>query len=339
MENVATRSFAKDRISHLPDCLLHHILSLLDTKQAVCTGILSNRWKNLWKSTLTLDFHQHYKVEEDDNEEDDEAAHQEERNFVSFVERSLLLHLNPKIQKFRLSFKYSDQRYGPCVDAWILFAIARDVQELYIDFFESNDSYKVPSCLFSCEKLVSLRLKKCLVKAPKSVHFTSLTALSIWETHFNGCLLEPILAGCPLLEDLVMVRCFFDVDRRICICSSSPDPSGMKLKRFTMIGCRNSGLKVEAPRLEFLKVAGFAKCWYSLKCGVALKEVDLNLVYFQIGADSAFPAVSISDLRHAKVLKLSSTCIQVSFQLGVYKNSIQIENQSEPICMVCFGSV
>ncbi|AES68930.1 putative F-box domain, leucine-rich repeat domain, L domain-containing protein [Medicago truncatula] len=44
----------EDRLSDLPDSILHHILSLLDTKQAFQTSILSTRWKNLPKHLSTL---------------------------------------------------------------------------------------------------------------------------------------------------------------------------------------------------------------------------------------------------------------------------------------------
>jgi hypothetical protein len=44
----------QDMISDLSDCLLLHILSFLNTKQAVQTCILSKRWINLWKNLPSL---------------------------------------------------------------------------------------------------------------------------------------------------------------------------------------------------------------------------------------------------------------------------------------------
>ena len=45
-----------DRLSDLPDCLIHHILSLIDIKSAVQTCILSQRWNNFWTSLPKLNF-------------------------------------------------------------------------------------------------------------------------------------------------------------------------------------------------------------------------------------------------------------------------------------------
>ncbi|KFK33615.1 hypothetical protein AALP_AA5G036900 [Arabis alpina] len=39
----------EDRISHLPEALLVHILSMLSTKDVVATSALSKQWKSLWK--------------------------------------------------------------------------------------------------------------------------------------------------------------------------------------------------------------------------------------------------------------------------------------------------
>ncbi|KAJ8622380.1 hypothetical protein MRB53_030909 [Persea americana] len=357
MEDFGSESFSEDRISSLPDGLLHHILSLLDTKQAVCTGILSNRWKNLWKSSLILNFHhQHYssntnssnddevkeeqeegdsdsdseiESKEDDydseNEEgdykignenyfyesEDEEEAEEERNFIRFVKRSLALHNNPVIQKFRLSFKYSDRRFGFYVNDWILFAIERNVKELCLDFFHSSPhDYEVPSWLFNCHKLVSLKLKECCIQTPKSVSFSSLTALFISDTEFDECMIQDILVGCPLLEELVLVRCYFELDYELFICSSSPDPSKMMLKRLTMEKCANSGLNVEAPKLEIMKISGSLMGKYSFNNLVSLKEAELDFDSIEKDNHFGFPSLSVIELHSAKVLKLCSMCIQ-----------------------------
>ncbi|CAI0413345.1 unnamed protein product [Linum tenue] len=45
-----------DRLDQLPDHILHHILSFLDTKHSVQTSVLSNRWRSLWKNVTHLNF-------------------------------------------------------------------------------------------------------------------------------------------------------------------------------------------------------------------------------------------------------------------------------------------
>ncbi|CAN1147846.1 F-box/LRR-repeat protein At3g59200, partial [Linum perenne] len=45
-----------NRLSDLPDSILHHILSFLDTKSFVQTCILSRRWRYVWKYVDVLTF-------------------------------------------------------------------------------------------------------------------------------------------------------------------------------------------------------------------------------------------------------------------------------------------
>ncbi|CAN0879620.1 F-box/LRR-repeat protein At3g58930 [Linum grandiflorum] len=45
-----------DGLSDLPDCLLHHILSFVDTKSLIRTSILSQRWISVWKHVHVLNF-------------------------------------------------------------------------------------------------------------------------------------------------------------------------------------------------------------------------------------------------------------------------------------------
>ncbi|CAN6248738.1 unnamed protein product [Urochloa humidicola] len=47
-----------DRLSALPDDLLHAILSSLKSHQVVQTSVLSRKWKSLWRSVPRLDIDQ-----------------------------------------------------------------------------------------------------------------------------------------------------------------------------------------------------------------------------------------------------------------------------------------
>ncbi|KAI3974971.1 hypothetical protein MKX01_005082, partial [Papaver californicum] len=46
----------EDRISDLPESLIHHILSFIDIKYAVQTCVLSKRWSEIWISLQFLNF-------------------------------------------------------------------------------------------------------------------------------------------------------------------------------------------------------------------------------------------------------------------------------------------
>ncbi|XP_058204369.1 uncharacterized protein LOC131318541 isoform X2 [Rhododendron vialii] len=45
-----------DRISQLPEPIIHHILSLLPTEDAVCTNVLSKTWRRIWSTFPVFDF-------------------------------------------------------------------------------------------------------------------------------------------------------------------------------------------------------------------------------------------------------------------------------------------
>jgi hypothetical protein len=46
---------AGDRLSALPDCLIHHIMSFMKSRQVVQTCVLATRWRHLWRSVPSLD--------------------------------------------------------------------------------------------------------------------------------------------------------------------------------------------------------------------------------------------------------------------------------------------
>ncbi|CAN1149319.1 F-box/LRR-repeat protein At3g59200 [Linum perenne] len=46
----------QERLNNLPDSILHHILSFLDTKYVVQTSILLRAWTHVWKHVAALNF-------------------------------------------------------------------------------------------------------------------------------------------------------------------------------------------------------------------------------------------------------------------------------------------
>ncbi|KAI3890384.1 hypothetical protein MKX03_028206 [Papaver bracteatum] len=97
----------EDKISYLPDALIHHIYSFLPDKCVLSACILSKRWKDLSNSAPILDFRKWQTIHE--NVKDYALAVQKIMNFVDTV---LFVHEKPKIQKFLLNVDdcYEDAR-------------------------------------------------------------------------------------------------------------------------------------------------------------------------------------------------------------------------------------
>ncbi|TXG49168.1 hypothetical protein EZV62_025043 [Acer yangbiense] len=53
---ISDQMLVVDRLSRLPDTIIHHVLSLMETKYAVRTCVLSKQWRNHWTNIHSLSF-------------------------------------------------------------------------------------------------------------------------------------------------------------------------------------------------------------------------------------------------------------------------------------------
>ncbi|OVA09208.1 F-box domain [Macleaya cordata] len=174
----------EDRISELPDPILHHILCFLPTKCSVSTSILSKRWRYLWTSIPVLDF----------------------REWRSLSDKLGMLSLHddrPTIQKF---YFYSDDDFDESrVIAWISTLIRHKVEELILSL--EDDIHQFPPCFSTCESLTMLDLEAVTnLKLPFS--FPRLKIL--WLTYIRFVdekLTQQFFSNCPVLEELILTSC------------------------------------------------------------------------------------------------------------------------------------
>ncbi|XP_040374743.1 putative FBD-associated F-box protein At5g56440 [Rosa chinensis] len=138
----------EDRISGLPDAILFHIISFLETRDAVKTFLLSHRWNNVWTYVPNLEVY----VSSPKYDSDEHVGQ------AGFVDRVLLFRNLSNIHKFRL-ICLGIKDYFDRIDAWVCTAIRRNVVELELDLYTTpSNSYtgclKLPTSIFICKTLV-----------------------------------------------------------------------------------------------------------------------------------------------------------------------------------------
>lgn len=175
-----------DTISSLPDVILQQILSLIQTKYAIRTSILSKRWRHVWSETPSLYFDDCYKVDADS------------------VDKTLDLYRARKIMTFQLcATSVVDLPYNE----WIEFAMSRNVENLFLDF--GYLEYNFPDSFFinSSVKQLSLETKFSDLIPRCSVSWKSLKKLSLRCCNLSDESFAKILSGCPILESLTLYSC------------------------------------------------------------------------------------------------------------------------------------
>jgi hypothetical protein len=190
-----------DRISCLPDHIVHHIFSHLPIKDAGRTSVLSRKWRKKWSTQPDLVFDiQCASVAASKNRSIIESK------FLRIIDHVLLLHSGP-INKFKVTdsgYYVFDMNSMADIDRWILHLTGRSIKKLVLDI-QFKQPYKIPSCLFSCQSLYHLQLFCCLVKPPTTFEgLMNLKILDLEKVTVAQDTFENLISGCPLLEKLLM---------------------------------------------------------------------------------------------------------------------------------------
>uniref|UniRef100_A0A0D3FSZ9 F-box domain-containing protein n=1 Tax=Oryza barthii TaxID=65489 RepID=A0A0D3FSZ9_9ORYZ len=208
-----------DRLSALPDCLLHTVMSFLSARQAVQTCVLSRRWRGLWLSMPCLDI---------DGDEYRPAtaggggATITERweRLENFTTSLLFAHNAPFLDRFRLHLPNfqritaTQQHHGRQMERWILRGFRYRPAALEIAARVAAVAFKLPLLGASSAS----RLRDCIFPA--------------WFWTAASC----IRSWCPVLEAMELKACIFE-DLKEIVSST--------IKSLAIVDCR-SGHQTDA---------------------------------------------------------------------------------------------
>ncbi|XP_042513671.1 F-box/LRR-repeat protein At3g58900-like [Macadamia integrifolia] len=210
----------EDRISEMPEQILHSILSFLTLKEATASSILSKRWKDLSSSfvalTSTLNLDVANMIGYDQYDKEFWAKDNQRCEFVRWADKILQLHQHPKVYAFRVQF-YLSQEFAYHLDRWIANAVDKGVQELDLDLDMSHkyplgdNLYNFPCWLFPQYRephIKHLFLNSCILRLPPDFSaFSSLLAFSLENVLISEEDILYIMSNCLLLESLKVRNC------------------------------------------------------------------------------------------------------------------------------------
>lgn len=182
-----------DLISILPQSIIESILTYLPIGDAVRTSCLSRKWRYKWTTLTHLVFDEKCVAQSSD-----QVA--VEKSLVNFITRALFLHQGP-IHKFQVCT--SILQSCPDIDQWILFLSRNGIKEVVLELGEDGEWFRVPWCLFHCEKLTRLDLFRCELDPPPCFKgFPCLKSLNLHQVLVAPEAIESLISSCPLLETL-----------------------------------------------------------------------------------------------------------------------------------------
>ncbi len=226
-----------DRISELPEPILHHILFFMPTKDAARTSVLSKRWKITWYSLPKYQFCFNKEL------------YEKQEDFMDCVGKALSILGKQKviIEAFNLSMIVSrNGSCASCVNHWIELASRNYIKVLALDFkikseIEGIDQYRLPDTT-NVESIASLTLSNCELKSPLFCSFLkdlSLTNVSVCDKQ----IVQNLLSNCSVLQSFHIENCLGVKKLRL---------NHLRLKEATFKGVRDVDIEA-VPNLEKLE--------------------------------------------------------------------------------------
>ncbi|KAL3634871.1 hypothetical protein CASFOL_021925 [Castilleja foliolosa] len=202
-------AIAMDRLSQLPQPILHIILSLISQKDAIRTCVLSKSWRYLWHGRLNFELSDH------------EQGFIRNKKVWSFIDKTLQRYLdqNFSLQKFKVDI-YHQELDSVLLQKWIPVLIMNmGVRSFSLSFHRSSIVFPLPLVVFQSESLVELHLQRCNLNTLKSTDNVMLNNLQTLRLHFvdiSDEIFEKIISGCPLIENLELLYCISLKSIKLC---------------------------------------------------------------------------------------------------------------------------
>ncbi|XP_048232406.1 putative F-box/FBD/LRR-repeat protein At4g03220 [Ricinus communis] len=291
-----------DRISDLPDPILHHILFLLSVKSIARTSTLSKRWRSVWYSFPDLDFTTISTA--------NTLANISQTNFLNtkrppphslsmdFISQVLALrdkHSDLRTLRFRARSSFS------CLNGLIRSAIRHNVQELDVEV-ATEDHFNFPRGVITSKTLRVLKLKsmypgfRLLPSSVMTDGFRSLQVLSLSLVilYDQSSLLDLFTeSSFPRLKKLNLDACFGLKHLKI---------SCRGLEDLTLENCfQLHGLEICCGKLDKLRVASCFDAYYE-KSWVKINSPNLRIVFWECNAITGTSSLeNLTSLREASV--------------------------------------
>jgi Leucine-rich repeat (LRR) protein len=327
-----------DRISDLPDAVLHHILFLLPIKSIAQTSLLSKRWRSLWSSFPDLDF-----TTINPDGISSMNSHTWAAAGMDFITQVLALrdkHSDIRILRFRAHLSFSR------LNALIRRATRHNVQQLDVEV-ATDDYFNIPRSVIASESLRVFKLKSrypgfrlpppsVMRDGFRSLHTLSLSVIILYnepllvdlfsdssfpqlkKLNLDACFgLKHLSVSCRALEDFSLESCFQLQGLNI---------SGPKLERLRVSYCFDaysdkSCVKINAPRLRILLWEYNAITDNSVLENLSLlRQVSIGFIVLHKDlSGEKLQSVSnlLSGLSHAHCLKFESKCIEVLISISL----------------------
>ncbi|XP_035839226.1 F-box/LRR-repeat protein 25 isoform X1 [Helianthus annuus] len=224
-----------DRISQLPDFIVHHILSFLPDSppaELVRMSVLSKTWFHLTASFPILNY--------------DICKFKSRESFFKYVEctTSRFCHQNLTAHRLTLYVTIRNPAELDIVNRCLGLLLVIGVKELSMSM-SAMPKYRLPNTLLSVSVLKSLSIYNC--ELPSSlmhdgvVKFKSLISLQLQNVRIDEEVIKYITTGCPLLQWFEM-RCCYGF-KRFCVYQHQ------NLQRVGLVGTSVEIIDIEAPNL------------------------------------------------------------------------------------------
>ncbi|KAL5581790.1 hypothetical protein UlMin_014232 [Ulmus minor] len=196
-----------DRLSVLPDPIIHHILSFLPAIMVIQMSLLSKRWRYMWKDMHVLSFCSA------------NIRTFRPKKFCKFVDKCLIRRKNDMQEATDatvIGFKLVIPYYCSPVDEWLNLVARSKIKELdlHVPGFKNEINPRIPTTNYYPLPIDMLRLRSLTLLKLHSVEITglystslpSLISLSLENVGLDDEVLHDLLLRCCSLETLVLKR-------------------------------------------------------------------------------------------------------------------------------------